>query len=140
MAPNSPSSSPDDRRNISSLLNPSDNMESVNSGPPNAQTELGQYPQQSQHIAQGQRHSPLPIINHTGVTHQSHLFPPLPPDHPMQAILVQSATESNNFRLSRASWGGDGPPPESLDNSSQKRKLSDSTEERISPSERLYTP
>lgn len=76
-------------------------------------------------MPQGQQHpDEISLMNSTSATHPSHL----PPDHPLQTILVQSGPESNSFRLSRASWGGDGPPPEGFDGSIQKCRLPDGIE------------
>lgn len=120
--------SSDDRRNISSLLNPKDNMDNPgNAGPSSPQVQIDSCTQQPQQMPQGQQNTGVPPIMHTGITHQSHLYPPLPPDHPIQ-ILVQSAAEPNSFRLTRASWGGNGPPPEGFESQIQKRKSPDGTE------------
>jgi hypothetical protein len=55
-------------------------------------------------------------MNHSIATHQSHLSAPPPPDQPSQANPVP-ASEPSSFRLSRASWGGDAPPPELVESS-----------------------
>lgn len=122
MDTNSLSSSSDDRRNISSLLNPSEDMDSTTSSPEAGHAQLSSYPQQPKHISRGHQRPGMALLDRAGTTHQSHLFPPLPPGHPLQGILVQTKPESNSFRLSRASWGGEGPPPEGFDESVQKRR------------------
>ena len=121
-------SSPDGRRNISSLLNPTDHMDNPANARSSPQLEVSPRTQQPQQIPQEHQTTGILPIIHTGATHQSHLYPPLPPDHPVQ-VLVQSAAEPNpnSFRLTRASWGGDGPPPEESQPLFQKR-LSDGIE------------
>lgn len=114
-----PSSSAD-RRNISSLLNPSKDMDSTTSGPEASHAQLNSYPRQPHVILQDQQHSGLALLSHAGTTHHSHLFPPLPPSHPLHDILVQTTPDPSSFRLSRASWDGGDPPPEGFEQSGTK--------------------